>query len=186
VYGGKVPLYTEIYAKEKELSHGVFLSIYVHEEKNMHNRNDTALAINHRDTKEEIQKKTQEEFDKSPDMSQNTLQNNTLILHFEVNSDKILHTSCKKIGTFAEFLKANPTYGVQIVGHTDSSGDKVLNLDLSHRRAMMTKSALVEEGVEPSRLATQGIGDLHPVVSNLTLEGRETNRRIETELFLQQ
>jgi len=108
----------------------------------------------------------------------------TLKLNFAPNSDKILSDSQAEISRFASFLKKNKAYEVEITGHTDSVGKAVINMDLSQRRAKMTKEALVKEGVEASRLRTKGRGELDPIASNKTKEGRSANRRIEVELFL--
>ena len=108
----------------------------------------------------------------------------TLRLNFAFNSDKISQDSYSEIQRFADFLKENEAYKVQITGHTDSIGSAEINMDLSQRRAKMTKEALVQEGVDASRLTTRGRGKLEPIESNFTAEGRRTNRRIEIELFL--
>ncbi|MBN2815580.1 MAG: OmpA family protein [Campylobacterales bacterium] len=110
----------------------------------------------------------------------------TLKLNFAPNSDKILQDSYSEIDRFAKFLKKNTAYEVEITGHTDSVGKAVMNMDLSQRRAKMTKEALVNEGVEASRIRTKGRGELDPIESNKTKEGRQANRRIEVELFLKE
>lgn len=107
----------------------------------------------------------------------------TLGLHFETASSKILKDSHPKIVEFASFLKRNPLYQVKIIGHTDSRGVATMNMKLSKSRASSTKQALVEEGVESSRISIMGKGELEPIASNRTREGRQKNRRIEIELF---
>jgi len=108
----------------------------------------------------------------------------TLAINFKRTSDKILSESNKKIKEFAEFMKSNAAYKAEIVGHTDSVGKAASNMDLSQRRAKSTKKALVAEGVEASRLTTKGRGELDPIQSNRTKEGRHANRRIEVTLSL--
>jgi outer membrane protein OmpA-like peptidoglycan-associated protein len=106
-----------------------------------------------------------------------------LALNFETNSDKILQESYPEIVEFATFLKANPAYKAEIIGHTDSIGKAEANIRLSQKRAKATQSALVLEGVEVSRLTSKGRGELEPVKSNRTKEGRAANRRIEVKLY---
>ncbi len=108
----------------------------------------------------------------------------TLKLNFATNSDKIMQDSYGEIKRFAEFLQENPLYNAVITGHTDSIGKATLNMELSQRRANMTKKALEEVGVSPSRLVAKGRGELDPIESNVTPEGRKANRRIEVELLL--
>jgi len=107
-----------------------------------------------------------------------------LKLNFARNSDKILSESYIKVKDFANFLTKNSAYSVEIIGHTDSRGKAVKNMDLSQRRAAMTKSALVNEGVNEYRITTKGRGELDPITSNRTKEGRSINRRIEVKLKL--
>ena len=107
----------------------------------------------------------------------------TLKLNFQRNSDKILKESYPVVKKFAEFLKANPNYKVEITGHTDSRGKAGDNMKLSLKRAQMVKEALVSEGIDASRITTKGRGELDPIATNRTKEGRAKNRRIEVKLF---
>lgn len=107
-----------------------------------------------------------------------------LHLNFKTASDKILKESYSEIVRFAQFMKENPKYKAQIIGHTDSSGKAVKNMALSKRRAESTIKALVSEGVLASRLSATGRGELDPIESNRTKEGRQANRRIEVQLSL--
>jgi len=108
---------------------------------------------------------------------------NTLSILFKVGSDKILSSSSSAIKEFATSMKKYPTTKVKITGHTDSVGKATKNMLLSQNRAYNTKMALVSEGVEKARILTYGRGELDPVKTNRTKEGRKANRRIEVELF---
>jgi len=69
-----------------------------------------------------------------------------------------------------------------IDGHTDSTGSRSYNMELSRRRADSVGDYLIAQGVEPVRLATYGYGPEYPVASNDTEIGREANRRVELTL----
>jgi len=107
----------------------------------------------------------------------------TLKLFFKKGSAKIMQDSYGEIKRFAEFLKKNPAYKVKIIGHTDSRGKAERNMNLSIERAKAVKKALELEGIEGSRIIIAGRGELDPIASNRTKEGRAKNRRIEIELF---
>jgi outer membrane protein OmpA-like peptidoglycan-associated protein len=80
----------------------------------------------------------------------------------------------------AQALKDNPDWKLTVEGHTDNIGGDAYNLDLSKRRALAVKEALVAQySIAPDRLANEGFGASRPVESNDTLEGRARNRRVE-------
>ncbi|QRK05431.1 OmpA family protein [Archangium violaceum] len=68
---------------------------------------------------------------------------------------------------------------LRIEGHTDNQGDKTANLNLSKDRARAVADALIQLGLEPARIESEGFGDSRPVAPNLTPRGRELNRRVE-------
>ena len=105
-----------------------------------------------------------------------------LRLNFATNSYEIPQESHHKVVEFATFLKDNPAYGAEIVGHTDSIGTEEANNILSQNRAASVKTALVSEGIDASRLTTDGRGEMEPVQTNETKEGRKANRRTEVKL----
>lgn len=71
---------------------------------------------------------------------------------------------------------------VQLIGHTDSQGNRQANVALSLARAGTVRNYLVEKGIPAEALAASGSGPDQPVASNDTLEGRAKNRRIEFRL----
>ena len=74
-------------------------------------------------------------------------------------------------------------YDVTIVGHTDSKGSESYNEKLAMRRATSVKEKLLELGLSPDRIVgLEARGELEPVASNETEEGRAQNRRIEFNL----
>lgn len=79
----------------------------------------------------------------------------------------------------ATFLRDNPERSLQIEGHTDSTGSDALNLALSQQRADAVRNALLQRGVDGTRIVARGLGKAAPVASNATAEGRQRNRRVE-------
>jgi outer membrane protein OmpA-like peptidoglycan-associated protein len=99
---------------------------------------------------------------------------------FDTGKADIKPESKPSLDQIAEFLKANPTVKLHVVGHTDSVGGFDSNLQLSRRRAEAVAAALVSAyGAEGSRLVANGVASLAPVASNASDEGRAKNRRVE-------
>jgi len=105
-------------------------------------------------------------------------------VNFAYYSAKIDEASYDTIKRFADFLKKNKQYRVHIIGHTSSRGDANLNKRLSQRRADAVKKALVEFGISPDIITTEGRGEEEPIADNSTPEGRYINRRVEIELTM--
>jgi type II secretory pathway predicted ATPase ExeA/outer membrane protein OmpA-like peptidoglycan-associated protein len=83
----------------------------------------------------------------------------------------------------ADALAENPGASAILEGHTDDSGPETYNLDLSSRRAIAVRNALVDElHVSTSRLAAVGDGAASPAQPNSSATGRAYNRRVEVRL----
>jgi OOP family OmpA-OmpF porin len=70
---------------------------------------------------------------------------------------------------------------ISVTGHTDSVGSEQYNQELSQRRAQAVQAFLIEKGVKPEKIKTDGKGPHVPVASNKTSSGRALNRRTEIE-----
>lgn len=101
-------------------------------------------------------------------------------LVFETGSAQLGEGEFPSLQALADYLAANPTRVVALVGHTDSVGSLQGNIALSKRRAGSVRERLVSDyGIPRRQLQAEGMGYLSPLASNLTEEGRETNRRVE-------
>lgn len=80
----------------------------------------------------------------------------------------------------AKVMKQNPELKLRITGHTSSEGSEELNQRLSADRAQAAVDFLVnKEGVDASRLQSEGKGSSEPVDRN----NPEANRRTEFEIL---
>lgn len=98
---------------------------------------------------------------------------------FDTGRSDLKSGADRKLDQLAQFLKAQPDRRVQIDGFTDSVGTDSYNEELSQRRADAVKTSLVNLGVDPSRIGTEGYGKAYPVASNNNSGGRQLNRRVE-------
>lgn len=101
-------------------------------------------------------------------------------IYFNTNAAEIKAESAGVLQEIAAILNDNPALAITIIGHTDSDGEEVHNLQLSKARAAHVKAVLCDHyGVAPDRLKTDGKGEQAPVADNGTPAGKAKNRRVE-------
>lgn len=100
-------------------------------------------------------------------------------INFEFDSDRLTAASSKQLRKAVLALRDQPDMVVEIAGHTDSLGDQAYNLRLSERRAVAVRDFMINAGIDATRLEGLGYGELQPVDTNTTEEGRANNRRVE-------
>lgn len=100
-------------------------------------------------------------------------------INFDVGKADIQSSSFGILDEIAAALGADPQLKVVVEGHTDSTGARAFNMDLSQRRAQSVMAYLVGKGVSPSRLSAKGYGPDRPIADNGTKLGRSKNRRVQ-------
>ena len=75
---------------------------------------------------------------------------------------------------------------INVIGHTDSDGTEEYNQTLSVRRAEAVRDYMVSEGVDAAIIDVSGEGELNPIASNATKEGRAENRRVDIHVGITQ
>ena len=100
-------------------------------------------------------------------------------VYFDTNSAKIKKESYKILNNVVKVMNDNPTYKLQIDGHTDNRGNDAFNLQLSKDRAKSVREFLIMKGISANRLASEGFGETMPKATNDTAAGRAKNRRVE-------
>ena len=101
---------------------------------------------------------------------------------FDSNSSQLKPAGANTLSGVAMVLKEYEDTRINVVGHTDSSGSRDLNMRLSQQRAESVGTALITMGVDASRLSMNGVGPDQPVASNSTAEGKAQNRRVTLTL----
>jgi outer membrane protein OmpA-like peptidoglycan-associated protein len=91
----------------------------------------------------------------------------------------LLSESSSILDEVASVMTQNEKIHIRIEGHTDNSGNKDHNQDLSTRRAAAVKAYLVAKGTPGDKLDSLGCGPGTPVADNATEDGRAQNRRVE-------
>jgi outer membrane protein OmpA-like peptidoglycan-associated protein len=103
-------------------------------------------------------------------------------IFFATGSSKLLAKSYPSLNNVVKILTENPTFKVDIAGHTDITGTHDKNMVLSDNRAASVKAYLVSKGIDESRITSQGFGPDQPIADNKTSAGRAKNRRVEMKL----
>lgn len=106
-------------------------------------------------------------------------QDGTWILRFDFGGAELSAAHRALLAEVASELTRNPALGALVVGHSDSSGQEPINLEISRRRAEAVASHLaLRWRIDQSRIRTQGKGSSRPVAPNDTHEGQRRNRRV--------
>jgi OOP family OmpA-OmpF porin len=104
-------------------------------------------------------------------------------IQFKFNSSEINSESHELLDNLVEAANECPDVNIEIGGHTDSQGSEAYNSELSGQRAAAVGRYLTGHGIRVDRLIAVGFGELSPIASNGSVEGRAKNRRIEFKVM---
>jgi OOP family OmpA-OmpF porin len=103
----------------------------------------------------------------------------TVEVLFSTGAAKLGSEAYPHLNELAAFMNEHPETKIEIQGHTDNTGSKKRNKELSNERANAIRTYLVEQaGIPASRVSAYGYGDEKPVAPNTTRDGRAENRRV--------
>ena len=107
-------------------------------------------------------------------------------IHFAKNSANLTNKEVVQLGIIANALKSNKLKDkrVFIEGHTDCDGEELFNMNLSQKRANSVTKLLKDKfGIDSNRLTSLGFGEIYPVATNDTEEGKAKNRRVTIFIY---
>ncbi len=101
------------------------------------------------------------------------------------DSDKfdLKPASLAELDRLVKLLEETNGLRIEISGHTDSQGSAGANQILSENRAKAVYDYLVTQGIAADRLMYAGYGQMSPIATNDTEEGRAQNRRTEFKVL---
>ena len=100
-------------------------------------------------------------------------------VYFTFNSAHLTAASRALLREKAAILARNPSLTLTLTGHADARGPSDYNLRLSERRAAAVQRFLVELGITPERLTSEGRGEEAPAVQGTGEPIWQRNRRVE-------
>jgi len=101
---------------------------------------------------------------------------------FDFDKSTLKPEGVQKLNGLVQKLKDVTVEVIIVVGFTDSVGSLDYNKKLSLRRAEAVKAYLTKNGIEASRVYTEGKAFAEPVGDNKTAVGRALNRRSVIEV----
>jgi outer membrane protein OmpA-like peptidoglycan-associated protein len=111
--------------------------------------------------------------------------NEKIILYnifYETDSYSLKPESKYELDKIVRFLNDNKLVNIEISGHTDNVGSESYNQSLSENRAKSVVNYITAQGINSLRLTYKGYGFSMPLDTNVTPEGRATNRRTELKI----
>lgn len=105
------------------------------------------------------------------------------VLFFDFNSAALKLQGMSDLDHIYQMLKGKPKYSLRIIGHTDSKGNAIYNINLAKHRVRSVRNYLVSKGVKIERFKNQSFGESIPIAVNKngnedSPDGRRFNRRV--------
>ena len=104
-------------------------------------------------------------------------------IFYDLDKATLRPASTAELNRLIKLMNDVPTLKIELGGHTDSQGATAYNQSLSERRAKAVVDYLTKAGISGSRLVSAGYGELEPITTNDTKEGRQLNRRTEFKVL---
>ena len=103
-----------------------------------------------------------------------------LVLYFDIGNTTIELTELQrqKVAKISRYVDKVDNASIQIIGHTDNTGDRASNIQLGQNRANFAKDYLVKNAISESKIKTASKGPDQPIADNAEEVGRAKNRRV--------
>jgi peptidoglycan-associated lipoprotein len=98
-------------------------------------------------------------------------------VYFDFDSSVIKSGEKPKLTSVAEYLKAHPGEAVRVEGNCDERGTEEYNRSLGERRALASREALVEQGIDALMVETISYGKDRPAAPGHDESAWRLNRR---------
>ncbi len=102
---------------------------------------------------------------------------------FDIDSSELQPVAKDNLTKLATILNKYDDTEILVEGHTDATGPRDHNMDLSLRRAQSVSNHMSGLNVMATRFKMMGYGPDQPVATNDTRSGRQENRRVDIAIF---
>jgi outer membrane protein OmpA-like peptidoglycan-associated protein len=99
---------------------------------------------------------------------------------FPSGSSEVSDEAADQLSHVAQVLEQNPAVEIELGGYTDAPGSTRVNRQISKARAESVRQALIDKGVEASRIVAKGYGEANPIKATRAQE--EANRRVAVRI----
>jgi len=101
-------------------------------------------------------------------------------VYFDEDATSLRAGAGSNLEVIAESIKTSPSaYVINVMGHTDDTGNPEYNKRLAEARARTVSAYLGARGISMDQIKVQSFGSERPIASNTTPIGRQLNRRVE-------
>ena len=102
-------------------------------------------------------------------------------IYFDFDKATVKSEFDQKLKMVAQEMKAKPKLKIKVIGHTDTSGARIYNYDLSKRRANAVIGKLLQYGANPNQLRIIARGENDLKVATKDGEKNPQNRRVQVD-----
>ncbi|MBS7325155.1 MAG: OmpA family protein [Thiopseudomonas sp.] len=97
---------------------------------------------------------------------------------YELNERAMAH-----LDILLDYMAEDKTVNrIRLDGHSDNSGDRLINRDLSRRRALVVKNYLTNKGIADEAIIVRFHGERYPAKPNTSSANKAANRRVTIQL----
>ncbi|MBE0506094.1 MAG: OmpA family protein [Marinospirillum sp.] len=106
-----------------------------------------------------------------------------VMINFHLGGAELTQADRDQLDLIVRYTYADPEVIVVMVdGHSDASGTRRDNRELSSRRADAVTEYMLARGMPQELIVSQYHGQRYPIADNRTAQGRATNRRVTIKL----
>lgn len=103
----------------------------------------------------------------------------SLLFYFEAGSSILSESSQNQLNTLLALIQKHEPAAIDIIGHSDRSGDIKLNDTIALQRAQSVKKYLLDHNVTLTRLSVVSHGENDPLIFTEDGVSEPRNRRVE-------